>query len=258
MAPELWTGDRNFTPALDLWSLGLILWEMCTLKRFFGKSAVGKIFDLMRLRSPEEEAAGVRGHFPELEPVLTRLLQRDPSLRPSDPLQMAETFRGLRQRLPPSGDLVQFVRLIRAGRLEPEARAGSLIALPALPPESGDWAPLIDVATAANMAVSSDSIPLIPTTARQIGPVAPSESDDLLFVLEEGSPTGVPFDDADLTGPTDIMPPGKNRRVDATVSRDRHEIPNGSRGLSPRWKLAFGGLLSLVLLLLVLRRLGLL
>jgi len=146
LAPELWQGSRDFRPAIDLWSLGVILWEMATSKRFFGRAGMAEIFELVQQRKPEAEAREVLGYFPELQPIVARLLQRDPDDRHQSALKVAEKLRGIRHGLGASGDLLQFSRLVRAGRLEPEDRQGSLIALPALPPESFDWEPLMKVA----------------------------------------------------------------------------------------------------------------
>jgi serine/threonine protein kinase len=146
LAPEVWQGKRDFRPAMDLWSLGVILWEMVAMERFFGRAGMAEIFDLVSSRSPEREARQITPSFPQLGPIVQRLLQREPDDRYQSALKVADKLRRIRAEIGASGDLLQFSRLVRAGRLEPEHRQGSLIALPALPMEAVDWEPLISVA----------------------------------------------------------------------------------------------------------------
>jgi hypothetical protein len=115
-------------------------------KRFFGRASMAEIFDLVVSRSPKDEARQVAEFFPEIAPIVERLLQRDAKDRYDHPLKVAEKLRRIRQQIGSHGDLLQFSRLVRAGRLEPEERQGSLIALPALPMDAEDWVPLIGVA----------------------------------------------------------------------------------------------------------------
>ncbi len=178
MAPELWTGTRDFKPSIDLWGLGVIIWEMCVGKRFFGKASIAEIFDLVRNRVPGDEIEQVRGYFPELLPVLAKLLQRDPELRYQSSLKLAEDLRAIRHKLGPAGDLAQFSRLLRAGRVEPAERDGSLAVLPALPPDADDWEPLLRVAAGEDPPVQSaedvhKSQKLVPV---KIGPDEPGEA----------------------------------------------------------------------------------
>ena len=258
LAPELWTGGRNFTPAVDLWALGVILWEMCTLQRFFGKATVGKIFDLMCKRQPADEAMEVRDHFPALEPIIARLLQRDPDVRPQDPLTIAEELRRMRQELPPSGELVQFVRLVRAGRLEPDARAGSLLALPAIPSDASDWMPLVEILSA------DDGSPTTPkdsegiTTTRQLGPVDVPSLDDADFSLDDTDSNpdlDTESGDADPSRAEEDVPSASS----PTIEGNKRSIPQSKqRGLDSRLSLLIIAILSLAVILLLLERVGIL
>ncbi len=209
LAPEVWQGKRDFRPSLDLWSLGVILWEMAVGKRFFGRASMAEIFDLVLSRSPEDEARQAAKHFPELEPILIRLLQRDQKDRYDHPLKVAEKLRRIRQQIGSHGDLLQFSRLVRAGRLEPEERQGSLIALPALPLDAEDWVPLISVAAGDGGPVGApwDTEPvgipvkLGPSTGEEKKPDpggATRSSTHALPDLDPGAPDQLPpKDDAD-------------------------------------------------------------
>ena len=159
LAPELWQGKRNFRPAIDLWSLGVILWEMTAGRRFFGRAGMAEIFDLVSSRSPAAEALELSGYFPQLVPVVEKLLQREQDGRYQSALEVADKLRAIRNEIGASGDLLQFSRLVRAGRLEPEDRQGSLVALPALPMGALDWEPLIAVASGDGGAPASPSTP---------------------------------------------------------------------------------------------------
>ncbi len=162
MAPELWAGTRDFRPAIDLWSLGVIMWEMCTGQRFFGRASIAEIFELVTKRHPGEEIEDVRPYFPELVPIVAKLLQRDPDLRYQDGLALARDLRNIRHGLGPAGDLLQFGRLLRAGRLDPTERDGSLAVLPALPPDAEDWEALVAVA-------SGEEMPMAPWDEEDLG-----------------------------------------------------------------------------------------
>jgi serine/threonine protein kinase len=146
MPPELWMGRRDFRPAIDLWSLGIILWEMAAGRRFYGPAAMMEIPEIITKRKPADEAAQVAGFFPELAPILERLLQRDLDKRYATGIELAEELRRVRSKIGASGDLLQFIRLVRAGRLDPADRSGSLAALPAIPEGADDWEALIDLA----------------------------------------------------------------------------------------------------------------
>ncbi len=146
MAPELWMGRRDFRPAIDLWSLGIIMWELAAGRRFYGPAAMMEIPELITKRKPADEAAEIADFFPALVPVVERLLQRDLDKRYADGIELAEELRRVRSKIGAAGDLLQFIRLVRAGRLDPGDRRGSLTALPTIPEGADDWEALIDLA----------------------------------------------------------------------------------------------------------------
>jgi serine/threonine protein kinase len=148
LAPELWRGDRNFRPGMDLWSMGLILWELAAGERFYQGAKTLDIYKIIKSRSPEEEVDQIRSYMPQLADILLRLLQRDPDDRFQNAFEVAEQLRWVRMSAPMGGDLIQFTRLVRAGRVDPEERRGSLASLPALPAHLDDWAPLFALAKA--------------------------------------------------------------------------------------------------------------
>jgi serine/threonine protein kinase len=146
LAPELWRGDRNFRPGMDLWSLGIILWELAAGERFYKGARTLDIYKIIKKRSVDEEIAAIEEHVPTLAPIIRKLLQRDADERYQDALQVAAQLRWARMAQPVSGDLMQFSRLVRASRVSPEERSGSIASLPALPEWLLDWQPLLDIA----------------------------------------------------------------------------------------------------------------
>ncbi len=162
LSPEVWEGTRDFKPPVDLWSLGVILWEMTVLRRFLGGWEGPEIVDALASRTPTEEAAEAAQRFPAIAPVLERLLQRDPAARYQTALEVADALRAIRHEMARGGDMLQFVRLVRAGRVEPEHRHDSLLGFPALPRDSEDWGPLLKVAAEeyTRNGASPSSLPL--------------------------------------------------------------------------------------------------
>ncbi len=236
LAPELWQGSRDFRPGIDLWSLGVIMWEMTAGRRFFGRAGMAEIFDLVQSRSPAAEARELYGYFPELVPVVEKLLQRDPDERYQSALEVAGELRQIRNKIGASGDLLQFSRLVRAGRLEPADREGSLIALPALPLGALDWEPLIAVA-AGDGGAPATAAPWDTAGALKIGPKDtgakpddPTDGDG----EESAPPEDVevrPLSDASIPDPFGgaPVPPG-NPAVDApTVPHKKSDLLPGTR-----------------------------
>ena len=144
MPPEAWLGGSGLTPAADLFSLGVILWELAASRRFFEGVPEDGIIDVLVDRSPEAEVAEVRGLFPQLAPLLLGLLQRRPEQRPQDALVVAGDLRRIRDEVRGSGDLVQFIRLVRAGRISSDAMTASLAHVPALPKADAEWDGLLE------------------------------------------------------------------------------------------------------------------
>jgi len=79
MAPEAWLGERP-TPAMDLYSLGAVLWELCAGKPLHA----GGTFDQVKasaLGAPRSLAGVVPGIDPQLAAAIERCVARDPAAR---------------------------------------------------------------------------------------------------------------------------------------------------------------------------------
>src|SRR6202047_4792733 len=93
MAPEQLAG-KEVTVKSDLYSLGLVLYEILTARR---ASEAATLPELMRLReasAPTSPTSIVRDLDPVLERVIMRCLEKDPALRPSSALQVAAALPG--------------------------------------------------------------------------------------------------------------------------------------------------------------------
>jgi len=173
LAPEVWQGSREFKAAVDLFSLGVILWELVAAKRYYGAVKITEIFEIVKNRTAKEEAALVGLRFPPMGPVVERLLQRDPHDRYQSALEVAEDIRRIRHDLGPAGDLQQFMRLVRSGRLDPMDRMNSLLQLPALPAQAMDWLPLLEIASDVGPQSVDEIEPV--TGPEQLGPSVADE-----------------------------------------------------------------------------------
>ncbi len=94
MAPEQLEGG-TFTVRGDIYSLGLVLYELFTGKRAFEAATLG---DLVKLRrndtTPTTPSEIVKNLDPAIERVIGRCLQKDPVRRPSSALQVAASLPG--------------------------------------------------------------------------------------------------------------------------------------------------------------------
>ncbi|MET0647729.1 MAG: serine/threonine-protein kinase [Pyrinomonadaceae bacterium] len=94
MSPEQFTGGE-LTARSDLYSLGLVLYELFTGKRAFEASSLP---ELMRLRQSDTQPSSPSSHVRDLDPaverVIFRCLERDPEKRPATALQVAAALPG--------------------------------------------------------------------------------------------------------------------------------------------------------------------
>lgn len=123
MAPEAWLAGPRLTPASDLFSLGVILWELATGGRFFDGVAETDIIDVLVDRDPAREAQHVEAAFPGLAGLLGRMLRRRPHERPQEARQVAAELGALLDREGGAGDLAMLLRQLRSGRPPADGKA---------------------------------------------------------------------------------------------------------------------------------------
>src|SRR2546425_1573112 len=94
MAPEQLDG-RTFTVRSDIYSLGLVLYELFTGRKAFEAPTLGELVKLRRSdTTPTTPSEIVKGLDPLIEKVIDRCLQKDPEDRPSSALQVAAALPG--------------------------------------------------------------------------------------------------------------------------------------------------------------------
>ena len=98
MAPEQFAG-RGASVRSDLYSLGLVLYELYTGKRAFDAASVADYRHKHAEDPPTNPSALVPGMEPAVERAILRCIEKDPAQRPSSAAQVAAAM--------PGGDLLQ-------------------------------------------------------------------------------------------------------------------------------------------------------
>ena len=94
MAPEQLEGKEQTVKA-DIYSLGLVLYELFTSKKAFEAKTLAELMKLRRNNTaPTSLSSVVKDLDPVIERVVERCLQTDPALRPSSALQVAAALPG--------------------------------------------------------------------------------------------------------------------------------------------------------------------
>jgi serine/threonine-protein kinase len=94
MSPEQLAG-RELTARSDIYSLGLVLYEIFTGRKAFTASTLGDLLRLRRNESmPESPSTIVRDLDPLVERVIERCLSIEPKERPANALQVAAALPG--------------------------------------------------------------------------------------------------------------------------------------------------------------------
>jgi hypothetical protein len=94
MAPEQIEGQEP-TVRSDIYSVGLVLYELFTGKRAFEASSLNELIKLRRSdTTPTTPTSIVKDLDPVIEKVIDRCIQKDPSSRPSSALQVAAALPG--------------------------------------------------------------------------------------------------------------------------------------------------------------------
>lgn len=123
MSPEQLAG-REVTAASDIYSLGLLLYELFTGRKAFEGRTLAELIRKHEETTPASPSTLVHEIDPAVEAVILRCLENDPRLRPSSPLAVAAAL--------PGGD--PLAAALAAGEIpSPEmvAAAGTAEALPA-------------------------------------------------------------------------------------------------------------------------------
>ena len=93
MAPEQLAGTA-VTVRSDIYSLGLVLYEIFTGKKAFQASSPAELMKIQEASSPTSLSTHVSGVDPTVERVVLRCLERDPQKRPASVLAVAAALPG--------------------------------------------------------------------------------------------------------------------------------------------------------------------
>jgi serine/threonine protein kinase len=94
MSPEQLAGEE-LTTRSDIYSLGLVLYEVFTGKKAFDAPTLGKLLDLRRSNTaPTTPSSLIQNMDPLVERVILRCLEKDPDARPESALQVAAALPG--------------------------------------------------------------------------------------------------------------------------------------------------------------------
>ncbi len=190
VAPETWTGGRDFRPPVDLFALGCILFELLTGRRLFDADSIVGVVSQVTSGVPADEVAPIRARCAPLAPVLEALLERDPARRTQRAAELLRQLQAVRAELAVAGDVRTFLIALRALEGGPGGPPSSL------PPTSDeDWAAL--AARLAERSGEPVAVPALPPTIEAPTPGEPSRPEEV--------------------GPTRLVPTGRRRGVASAV-----------------------------------------
>ena len=93
MAPEQ-LANKQLTQRSDIYSLGLVLYELFTGKRVFESNNLHDLIKLHETSAPTSPSSHVKDIDPLVEKVILRCLEKDPTKRPSSAIQVAAALPG--------------------------------------------------------------------------------------------------------------------------------------------------------------------
>ncbi|MGZ5483642.1 MAG: protein kinase domain-containing protein [Pyrinomonadaceae bacterium] len=93
MSPEQITG-KELTTKTDIYSLGLVLYEIFTGKQVFAGNTIGELLRQHKTSAPTTPSEVIKDIDPLVEKVILRCLEKDPRERPATALQVAMMLPG--------------------------------------------------------------------------------------------------------------------------------------------------------------------
>ncbi len=114
IAPEVWSGTRDFTPGVDLWALGVMIWEMVCGEHLFDGTIIEVMGQAMN-GDIEVEIGRLAANRPALARVTRNLLQRRPENRSQSAWETVVALKELRGKLHAPGGLDLFLELVGVG-----------------------------------------------------------------------------------------------------------------------------------------------
>jgi len=146
IAPEIWTGSRDFQPSVDLFAVGVIFWELAVGGTLF-TGPLHPLINTVLNRPVEEEIARLKLYMPSLAPVVSGCLQRDPASRIPSAWAIVEKLQGLRHALRAPGGLELFLSLVRTVA-DPDGAPETSNRIPAVTTTTDpEWLSVLELAT---------------------------------------------------------------------------------------------------------------
>ena len=141
-APELDASPAAAGPAIDLFSFGVIAWELACTRPFVQGATVQEVRQLILRRAPEQEVSQVPSGLADLADLLVRLLQRDPARRLAHPAELLQAVDRLAEQTPPGMNLRRVVAALSSYRppiSAPPERGPAAPVAPQPDPSTQDW-----------------------------------------------------------------------------------------------------------------------
>jgi len=92
MAPEQMASSRDVDLRTDVWAIGVCLYELCSGKRPFRASSIPKLFGKVLTRNPARLRSIAPDVPPELEAVISKCMEKEPSARYADAAAVREAL----------------------------------------------------------------------------------------------------------------------------------------------------------------------
>ncbi len=153
MSPEQLRGERPLLPRSDIFSLGVLLYELITDRPMFEADSIGELVTQILNTPLGDRIAEAEASFPGSGPILERCLERDAEARYQDALSLATDLKQLGRRFPAAANMAGVM-----ARLLPAMDQTDAGSLPPRDPEDSTHDSVLDLSTLE--AVSFDPTPL--------------------------------------------------------------------------------------------------
>jgi len=112
MSPEQVHGEP-LTPASDIYTLGIVLYEMLTGKRLFAARNLMEVIEKIALSDVDGDIREHAASIGKLEPTLRRMLAHDPGDRFLTSAELLEALEDVRLQVPPGPSIASVVDQLR-------------------------------------------------------------------------------------------------------------------------------------------------